>query len=409
MLKNASFPKHKIKVLLLENIHENAVQFFSDEQFQIETLKGSLTEKELIEKIKDIHVLGIRSKTFITKEILYHATRLLCIGTYCIGTNQVDTVACAEKGIAVFNAPYSNTLSVVELAVGEMIMLLRNVFTKSNQMHEGKWDKSANNSFEIRGKKLGLIGYGNIGTQFSIIAESLGMQVYFYDINEKLILGNAKRCKTMHEILQTVDVISMYVDGRESNTNLIGEKEFSMMKDGVIFMNLSRGHVVNMHALKHAIETKKVSGASVDVFPEEPIANSNDFKTEIQNLPNTILTPHIGGSTEEAQANIGNYVSAKITNYINKGDTYGAVNFPELLLPSFENTHRMLHIHKNVPGILAKINQLFATKHVNIQAQYLKTIDSIGYVITDINKNYDDTLVQELKTIDNTIKFRVLY
>ena len=409
MKKTESFPKHKIKVLLLENIHPNAVKLFNDEGYQIETTKEALDEAELIEKIKDIHILGIRSKTQVSANALAHAEKLMCVGTFCIGTNQIDLKECSRKGIVVFNAPYSNTRSVVELAVGEMIMLMRNTFTKSIEMHAGKWDKSAKNSVEIRGKKLGLIGYGNIGSQFSVIAEALGMHVYFYDVSDKLALGNAHKCKTLHELLKVADVISLHVDGRSSNTNIIGAKEFAQMKDNVIFMNLSRGHVIDINALKDAIQSGKVWGASVDVFPDEPKSNDEEFVSELRQLPNTILTPHIGGSTEEAQANIGDFVSNKIEYYINKGDTYGAVNFPEVQLPTFDKSHRLLHIHENVPGILAKINGVYAKHNINIQAQYLKTLDEVGYVITDISTDYKTDILEEIKNIDHTIKFRILY
>ena len=409
MNKKESFPKHKIKVLLLENIHSTAISLFNLEGYQIECCKEALDEDELIEKINDIHILGIRSKTNITARVLEHASKLMCIGTFCIGTNQIDLNACNKKGIVVFNAPYSNTRSVVELAVGEMIMLMRNIITKSNKMHQGQWDKSALNSVEIRGKKLGLVGYGNIGSQFSVIAEALGMHVYFYDISDKLALGNAHKCKTLEELLKIADVISLHVDGRESNTNMIGESEFAIMKQNVIFMNLSRGHVLDIQALKNAIETGKVWGASVDVFPLEPKSNNEEFVSELRQLPNTILTPHIGGSTEEAQANIGDFVASKIEYYINKGDTYGSVNFPEVQLPTFDNSHRLLHIHENVPGILAQINAIYAHHNINIQAQYLKTKDDIGYVITDISTDYAIDVLEEIKNIDHTIKFRILY
>jgi len=408
-MKTKSFPKHKINVLLLENIHPTAEELFSEEGYQIEKCKEALDEAELTERLKDVHILGIRSKTTVTEKVLEHANKLLCIGTFCIGTNQINLKACSNKGIVVFNAPYSNTRSVVELAVGEMIMLMRNTFTKSTEMHQGKWDKSATNSVEIRGKKLGLIGYGNIGSQFSVIAEALGMHIYFYDISDKLAMGNAHKCKTLEELLRVADVISLHVDGRLSNTNMIGAYEFAMMKDNVIFMNLSRGHVVDIAALKTAILSGKIWGASVDVFPEEPRSNNEEFISDLKQLRNTILTPHIGGSTEEAQANIGEFVSTKIENYINKGDTYGSVNFPAVQLPTFANSHRLLHIHENVPGILARINAIYAANNINIQSQYLKTTEDVGYVITDISTDYNTAILQEIKNIEHTIKFRILY
>jgi D-3-phosphoglycerate dehydrogenase len=407
--RSHSFPKTQIKVLILENIHNNANAIFLQDGFQIELINGALDEQELIEKINDIHLLCIRSKTLVTKNVLEHANKLLAIGAFCIGTNQIDTAACAQNGIVVFNAPYSNTRSVVELAIGEMILLTRNIITKSNKMHQGIWDKSTKNSFEIRGKTLGIIGYGSIGTQLSVLAESLGMHVLFYDISDKLSLGNVRKCNTLQELLNKSDIVSLHVDGRESNQNLIGQSEFEMMKDNVIFLNLSRGHIVDLNALKINIENGKICGCAVDVFPNEPKTNDEEFINELRNLPNTILTPHVGGSTEEAQANIGEYVPCKMLNYINKGDTYGAVNFPEVQLPSLEKGHRLLHIHKNIPGILAKINAIFAKHEVNIQSQYLKTNDHIGYVITDVNKNYNQDIIKEIKAIEGTVKFRILY
>ncbi|WP_395766856.1 phosphoglycerate dehydrogenase [Aquirufa sp.] len=406
-----SYPKSRIKVLLLENVHPAAVQLFTKEGFQVELLKGALDEDELIEKIKDVSIIGLRSKTNLTKRVLEHpnAARLMCVGAFCIGTNQIDLSECEKRGIAVFNAPYSNTRSVVELSIGLMVMLTRNIFEKSTKMHAGIWDKSATNSFEIRGKKIGLVGYGNIGTQISVIAEALGMEVYFYDIVDKLALGNAKKCNTLKELLSTVDFVSLHVDGRKSNTNVIGKQEFSWMKENAIFLNLSRGHVVEIGALVEAIKSGKVWGAAIDVFPYEPKTNDEEFINELRGLPNVILTPHIGGSTEEAQANIGEFVPSKLLQFMNNGSTYGSVNFPELQLPPLENAHRLLHIHHNVPGILAQINNVFAKYHVNIIGQYLKTTEQTGYVITDVAKEYAEDIVNELKLIDNTIKFRMLY
>jgi D-3-phosphoglycerate dehydrogenase / 2-oxoglutarate reductase len=406
-----SYPKSKIKVLLLENVHPNGVKAFKSEGFQVELLKGALDEDELIEKIKGVSILGLRSKTNLTKRVLEHpnASRLMAVGAFCIGTNQINLDECERRGIAVFNAPYSNTRSVVEMAIGEMIMLTRDIVTKSNKMHEGVWDKSAKNSYEIRGKKLGLIGYGSIGTQISVIAEALGMEVYFYDIVDKLALGNAKKCRTLEELLNISDFISLHVDGRKSNSNIIGVPEFAQMKDNVIFVNLSRGHVVEIPALVNALKSGKVWGAAVDVFPYEPKTNDEEFMNELRGLPRVILTPHVGGSTEEAQANIGEFVPSKLLQFMNNGSTYGSVNFPELQLPPLEDAHRLLHIHQNVPGILAKINNIFAKYNVNIKGQYLKTTNETGYVITDIAKLYADEIVAELKEIDNTIKFRMLY
>jgi D-3-phosphoglycerate dehydrogenase len=404
-----SYPKNRINVLLLENVHPVAVDLLRTEGFNVETYHAALTEDELCEKIKNVSVLGIRSKTQVTAKVLEHANRLMVIGAFCIGTNQIDLKQATKKGVAVFNAPFSNTRSVVELAVAEMIMLMRNMVDKSTKMHQGIWDKSAKGSFEVRGKKLGLIGYGNIGTQLSVIAESLGMKVLYYDAEEKLSLGNAVKCKSMKEVLEKADVVSLHVDGRPSNLNLIGPKEFDMMKKGVIFINLSRGHVVDIHALRENILSGKVAGCAIDVFPHEPVSNDEEFKSELRGLANTILSPHIGGSTLEAQENIGNFVPGKIMDYINTGSTSNSVNFPNLTLPILDNAHRLIHIHNNVPGILARINQVLADHGINIVGQYLKTNESIGYVITDINKEYDKEVITKLRAIENTIKFRMLY
>lgn len=404
-----SYPKNRIKVLLLENVHPIGVELLEKEGFTVEEYPAGLDEEELAEKIKGVSILGIRSKTQVTSKVLENADRLMAIGAFCIGTNQIDLEAAQERGVAVFNAPFSNTRSVVELAIGEIIMLTRNIFDKAVLMHEGKWDKSASGSKEIRGKKLGIVGYGNIGAQLSVVAESIGLDVYYYDLEEKLALGNATKLDSLKELLQTSDIISLHVDGRPENKNVIGETEFKLMKDGVIFINLSRGHVVDIQALKTNLESGKIKGCAVDVFPEEPKSNKDPFESELKGLPNTILTPHIGGSTEEAQENIGNFVPNRIMEYINTGTTTNSVNFPNLTLPRLQNAHRLIHIHKNVPGIIAKINQLFAKHEINIAGQYLKTNEKIGYVITDIDKAYSKDLIKELRAIDHTIKFRVLY
>lgn len=406
---SVSYPKNRINVLLLENIHPDAVANFEREGYNVTTLKGSLSEDELCEKIKDVSILGIRSKTTVTAKVLENATKLHAIGTFCIGTNQVDLETCSQKGIAVFNAPYSNTRSVVELALGEMIMLMRSTFEKSNKMHKGIWDKSANGSVELRGKKLGLVGYGSIGSQLSVIAEALGMQVYFYDVVDKLALGNARKCASLKELLAVADVVSLHVDGRESNANIIDAEAFKCMKDGVIFLNLSRGHIVDVKALIENLDNGKIKGAAVDVFPYEPKNNDEPFVSELCGRDNVILTPHIGGSTEEAQHDIGNYVSNKIIQYINTGTTYGSVNLPEIQLPEFKNAHRVMHIHENIKGILAQINTILSNANCNILGQYLKTNEQIGYVITDIDSIYDPSLEKQLKEIPNTIRYRILY
>jgi D-3-phosphoglycerate dehydrogenase len=404
-----SYPKNRINILLLENVHPVAVELLRAEGFNVETYHAAMTEEELIEKIKDVSVLGIRSKTMVTAKVLEHANRLMTIGAFCIGTNQIDLKEATRRGIAVFNAPFSNTRSVVELAVAEMIILMRGIVDKSTKMHQGVWDKSAKGSFEVRGKKLGMIGYGNIGTQLSVIAESLGMKVLYYDTEERLSLGNAVKCKSMEEVLEQADVISMHVDGRKSNANLIGAKEFALMKKGVIFINLSRGHVVDIQALRDNVLSGKVAGTAIDVFPYEPVSNDEEFINELRGLPNTILSPHIGGSTAEAQENIGRFVPGKIMDYINTGSTSNSVNFPNLTLPILTDAHRLIHIHNNVPGILAKINQTLADHGINIAGQYLKTNEQVGYVITDINKEYNKDVIAKLRAIEHTIKFRVLY
>lgn len=404
-----SYPKNRISVLLLENVHPVAISWMKAEGFAVESYPAGLDEAELCEKVKHVSVLGIRSKTQVTGKVLEGANRLMAIGAFCIGTNQIDLAEATKRGIAVFNAPFSNTRSVVELAIGEIILLIRNIADKSQRMHLGKWDKSARGSYEIRGKRLGIVGYGNIGAQLSVIAENMGMKVYYYDREEKLALGNATKCKSLDELLGIADVVTLHIDGREANTNLIGALQFEKMKPGVIFLNLSRGHVVDIHALRENILSGKVAGCAIDVFPNEPLDNNEEFVSELRGLPNTLLTPHIGGSTAEAQENIGMFVPGKLMDYINTGSTSNSVNFPNLTLPTLENAHRLIHIHNNVPGILARINKVLADHDINIAGQYLKTNEQIGYVITDINKDYDKEVIKQLRAIENTIKFRVLY
>ncbi|MEP5611534.1 MAG: phosphoglycerate dehydrogenase, partial [Cyclobacteriaceae bacterium] len=404
-----SYPKNRIKVLLLENIHPDGFSKLESEEYQVETRTGGMTEEELYEAIKDVSILGIRSKTQVTAKVLSNAKRLLSIGAFCIGTNQINLEKCLEKGIVVFNAPFSNTRSVVELALAEIILLMRNLPDRMQKMHQGIWDKSASGSSEVRGKMLGIIGYGNIGSQLSVIAESLGMQVQFYDIEEKLALGNARSAKSLDELLSTSDIVSLHVDGRDSNKWLLDEKQFSQMKEGVVLLNLSRGHVVNIDALKKYIDNDRIKGASVDVFPEEPLTNDDPFESPLRGLRNTILTPHVGGSTAEAQENIADFVPGKIIEYINTGSTSNTVNFPNLTLPILKDAHRFIHIHENHPGILAEINKILASHNINIVGEYLKTNEKIGYVITDIDKNYQEEVINDLKLINGTIRFRVLY
>ena len=404
-----SYPKNRIRVLLLENIHPDAERRLKEEGYQVEVHPAAMDEDELSERIKNVSILGIRSKTNVTAKVLENANRLIALGAFCIGTNQIDLEAAAKKGVAVFNAPYSNTRSVVEMAIGEIIMLMRKIPDTSADMHRGKWSKSASNSNEIRGKKLGIVGYGNIGAQLSVLAESMGMNVYYYDVIEKLALGNATKCSSLEELFSIADVITLHVDGRPENKNILTASHFDMMKDGVIFLNLSRGFIVDIKALKENIEKGKVRGAAVDVFPLEPKSNQEEFVSELRGLPNVILSPHVGGSTQEAQENIAEFVPNKLIEYVNTGSTTNSVNFPNVQLPLLKNAHRLMHIHHNVPGVLAKISNVLAQHNINVVGQYLKTTETIGYVIIDINKAYEETVIKDLKSIDNTIRFRVLY
>ena len=407
--KKLSFPKNKIKVLLLEKIDTIAKSIFEKEGYEIETLDTSLNEKELSEKIKDISILGIRSKTIITKKVLQSANRLLSIGAYCIGINQINLKECQKKGVIVFNAPFSNTRSVVEIVIAQIIILMRNIIRKSNQMHKGIWKKDSINSYEIRNKTLGIIGYGNIGSQLSVVAESLGLKVIYYDILDKLSIGNAKRYDSMKKLLKECDILSIHVDGREENTNLIGDKEINLMKKGAILINYSRGNIVNINSLKRNLKNNKLFGAAIDVFPKEPLNNKEKFKSELIGLNNVILSPHVGGSTKEAQKNIGSFVPQKIIEYINSGNSSNSINFPNLYLPKQKEAHRFIHIHKNEPGIMLKINKILSDYNINIVGQYLKTNETIGYVITDINNEYNKQVIQSLRKIHDTIRLRVLY
>lgn len=406
--RNISFPKHRIKILLLENVHPDAFTKLSGDGFSVETVSRSLSEDELIEKLKDVHVLGIRSKTQVTRRVIEAAEKLMVVSAFCIGTKQIDLEAAKENGIVVFNAPYSNTRSVVELAIGEIIMLMRSVFQRSTELHNGQWNKTAQGSKEVRGKKLGIVGYGNIGKQLSVLAEALGMDVYYYDVEDKLALGNATKVNTLKELLNLSDVVTLHIDDNAANKNYIGKEEIAEMKDGAHLVNLSRGFVVDIEALVGALESGKIAGAAVDVYPEEPRKNG-EFFTRLKGLNNVILTPHVGGSTEEAQKDIADFVPGKIMAYINSGNTVDAVNFPNIRLPKHDNAHRFLHIHKNVPGVMAKINKVLAKYELNITGQYLSTDEKVGYVITDVDKEYDQDVVAKLKNVDGTIKFRVLY
>ncbi|QNM84194.1 phosphoglycerate dehydrogenase [Polaribacter pectinis] len=406
--RNISYPKNRIKILLLENVHSDAFKKLSTDGFSVETVSKSLSEDELIEKIKDVHVLGIRSKTNVTQKVVDAAEKLMVVSAFCIGTKQIDLDACKEKGIVVFNAPYSNTRSVVELAIGEIIMLMRSVFQRSTEIHNGQWNKTAEGSREVRGKKLGIVGYGNIGKQLSVLAEALGMDVYYYDVEDKLSLGNATKMDSLSDLLSISDVVTLHVDDNAANKNFFGEKEISEMKDGAHLVNLARGFVVDIPALVAALKSGKLAGAAVDVYPEEPRKNG-EFYTELKGLPNVILTPHVGGSTEEAQRDIADFVPSKIMAYINSGNTVDAVNFPNIRLPRQTKAHRFLHIHKNVPGVMAKINKILAKYDLNITGQYLSTDPKVGYVITDLDKEYNTEVLDKLRKVEGTIKFRVLY
>jgi len=404
-----SYPKNRIKVLLLEGIHEDAVEHLKKEGYQVELIAGSLSEDELCKAIKGQHILGIRSKTQITPKVAEAADKLLAIGAFCIGTNQIDLDVCMNKGISVFNAPFSNTRSVVEMVIGEIIMLMRGTLQKSMAMHRGEWNKSAKGSVEIRGKKLGIVGYGNIGSQLSVLAEGLGMQVLYYDKEEKLALGNAQKLNSLKELMRKSDVVTFHVDGHPSNEGIIGKKELSWMKDGAIFINLARGKVVDLFALKAALDSGKIRGAAVDVFPKEPKSNDEAFESPLMGMENVILTPHVGGSTIEAQKNIAAYVPEALVNYVNTGDSFASVNLPNIRVPQVKGAHRLLHVHQNIPGIMARINNIFSRFNINVVGQHLQTNQSIGYLVTDIDKEYNSDVVDELKRIDHTIKLRVLY
>lgn len=403
------YPPHRIKVLLLERIHQRAVEVFTREGYQVETIPQALEEKELLEKIDRVSVLGIRSRTKLTKKILEKGKKLLAVGVFAVGVDNVDLEEAANLGIPVFNAPYASGRSVAELVIGEIIALSRGLTDKNNLLHQGIWQKQADGSFEIRGKKLGIIGYGNIGSQVGLMAESLGMEVYFYDIVDRPAFGKAKKCHHLKELLKTSDYISVHIDGRKENQNFINREKFLLMKNGVYFLNLSRGFVVDIEALVEFIKNGKIAGAAIDVFPQEPKKIGEKFTSPLQGLKNVILTPHIGGSTLEAQMNIGQFVAEKVINFINLGETLSSVNFPNLSLPKLDRYHRLIHIHKNQPGVLAKINRVLASYSINIERQYLTTKDNIGYVITDVNRFYNQKAINRLKKIKETIKLRVLY
>lgn len=404
-----SYPRSRMRILLLENIHPAAVQRLEDAGYTVETAKGALGEDELIERIRGVHVLGIRSKTMVTERVLQAADRLMAVAAFCIGTNQIDLPAASDHGVAVFNAPYSNTRSVVELAIGVMISLMRDVSDKSAAMHRGEWNKSATGSRELRGKTLGIVGYGAIGSQLSVLAENLGMRVIFHDLTERLALGNARRMPSLEALLAESDVVTLHVDGRSDNANIIGAAELGRMKEGALFLNLSRGHIVDVGALAQALGSGRIGGAAVDVFPDEPATNADPFDSPLRGLKNVILTPHIGGSTEEAQEAIGEFAADRLLAYLNRGDTTFCVNLPNVQLAEVSGAHRILHIHRNQPGVLADLNRTIAGAGLNILGQHLKTDERTGYVITDVDRNYDPEAVQTLRGVAGTLRFRMLY
>ncbi len=405
-----SYPKEKINILFLENISDKAVQLFKKNGYaNIKKISGALSEEELIEAIKDVHLVGIRSKTQITEKVLNAATKLQAIGCFCIGVNQVNLKAATQKGIVVFNAPYSNTRSVAELVIGSSIMLIRKIIDKNIAAHNGIWQKEAKGSFELRGKTLGIIGYGNIGSQVSVLAENLGMKILFYDIETKLPLGNAVACKDIKELISNSDIVTLHVPETPLTKNMIHKNNLKLFKKGSFLINYARGEVVDLDALAKALKEQHLSGAAVDVYPIEPEKNGDNFTSPLQGLSNVILTPHIGGSTEEAQQNIGEDVSNKLYQYLELGITYGSHTIPVLSLPPLETAHRILHIHKNVPGVLSAINTTLSKHNINIVGQYLKTNDEIGYVVLDIDKKLSNKALELLKNIKETIKVRMLY
>ncbi|MFN4297138.1 MAG: phosphoglycerate dehydrogenase [Brevundimonas sp.] len=404
-----SFPRSRMKILLLENIHPLAVQRFREEGYSVETLKGALDEDALIDRIRGVHVLGVRSKTNVSARVLEAADKLMAVAAFCIGTNQIDLEAAADRGVAAFNAPYSNTRSVVELAIGLTVTLMRDVADKSAAMHRGEWNKSATGSRELRGKTLGIVGYGAIGSQLSVLAEALGMRVVFYDVVERLALGNARRLRSLDALLAEADVVSLHVDGRVANTNMMGPQQFARMKTGALLLNLSRGHVVDIGALAQALGSGRVAGAAVDVFPEEPRTNDDPFDSPLRGLKNVILTPHIGGSTEEAQEAIADFAAERVLGYLNRGDTTFSVNLPNVQLAEVTGGHRLLHIHRNQAGVLAAINRVLADAGLNILAQHLKTDERTGYVIADVDQDYDRALLADLKAVPGALRFRILH
>ena len=409
-MPDTSLDKSKIKFLLLEGIHPSAVDVLRQSGYtHVECVSGALPEDQLLQKISDVHFVGIRSRTQLTAEVLAQAHKLAAVGCFCIGTNQVDLDAARERGIAVFNAPYSNTRSVAELVLAEAILLLRGIPEKNAVAHRGGWLKSADHAFEIRGKTLGIVGYGSIGTQLSVLAEGLGMQVAFYDVVSKLPLGNARQVHRLHDLLGQSDIVSLHVPELPSTQWMIGAAEIAAMKPGGILINAARGTVVEIEPLAEALRSKKLLGAAIDVFPVEPRTNKDEFVSPLRGLDNVILTPHIGGSTMEAQANIGLEVAEKLVRYSDNGTSISSVNFPEVALPAHTGKHRLLHIHRNVPGVLSHINQILSDNHINIAAQYLQTKGSVGYVVIDLDAASSPLALDKLAQVPGTIRSRVLF
>ncbi len=409
-MANTSLDKDKIKIVLLEGVHQSALDTLQAAGYSnIVYLKTSLPQDQLIDTIKDAHFVGIRSRTHLTREVFAAAEKLVAVGCFCIGTNQVDLEAAREHGVTVFNAPYSNTRSVAELVIAEAILLLRRIPEKNASCHRGGWLKTAVGAFEVRGKTLGIIGYGAIGTQVSVLAEGLGMKVRFYDVVTKLPLGNAEQVRDLNELLGQSDIVSLHVPELPSTKNMFGQAQLDAMKPGAILLNASRGTVVDIEALAAALESGHVAGTAIDVFPVEPRSNDDEFVSPLRKFDNAILTPHIGGSTQEAQANIGTEVAEKLVKYSDNGTTISSVNFPEVALPSHSGTHRLLHVHQNIPGILSAINQVFSDNNINVCSQYLQTNERIGYVVVDINAQYSEIALDALRKIDGTIRARVLF
>lgn len=396
------------KALLLENIHPDAAKSLRDHGFEVETMKGALSEDELIEALDGVDVVGVRSKTTVTRRVLDARPGLSAVGCFCIGTNQVDLDYAGQRGIAVFNAPYSNTRSVVELVICDIICLMRRIPAHTHHLKHGMWDKSASGSHEVRGKTLGIIGYGNIGSQLSVLAEALGMRVLFYDIEEKLALGNAVRCATLNELLEQSDAVTVHVDGRKSNTGFFGDDQFAHMKQDAIFINASRGFVAHLDALKRHLDSGHLSGAAVDVFPVEPKKTGDPFETPLADEDNMILTPHIGGSTLEAQESIGHFVSQRLEDYWEKGSTSLSVNLPQINLGANRGTVRIAHLHANLPGVLARVNRVLGEENINIAAQSLGTEGELGYVVTDVAQRPSKDALEALRSIEGTIRMRVI-